>query len=153
MSTDPNSCFLHLVSAGGSCGYGNVIAHGYGTNTTALSTALYGGGLSCGSCFEVKCAGSAGCIPGSPAITVTTTNFCPPNPHIPTNRGGWCNMPRQHFDMAQPAFLRIAKYRAGIVPVMYRRYSHGSIIDSTTSSHFNIVNQSDYFCCKISVGS
>ncbi|KAL3685996.1 hypothetical protein R1sor_004018 [Riccia sorocarpa] len=105
----------------GACGYGNLFRQGYGTATTALSTTLFNKGFACGSCFEIKCAGSSACNNGNPSTIVTATNLCPANWQRPTNNGGWCNPPRRHFDMSRPAFDKIAYWRAGIVPIAYRR--------------------------------
>lgn len=123
-----NRQFLLLVLQSwrtGACGYS-------GTNqdlkfqTTALSNALFINGQGCGSCYELKCDGDvSSCKAGQPSIFVTATDQCPP--------GGWCNPPLEHFDLAEPAFLQIAEYKAGIVPVQYRRYW-----SSTNSMHTRI---------------
>uniref|UniRef100_A0A803NB67 Expansin n=2 Tax=Chenopodium quinoa TaxID=63459 RepID=A0A803NB67_CHEQI len=102
----------------GACGYGDISTKegkgGFGVQTAAISTALFNNGAACGSCYELSCEEPAkGCKAGASTITITGNNWCPD--------GGWCSPPQEHFDLTQPAFLQIAEYKAGVVPIKYRR--------------------------------
>ncbi|KAJ7944842.1 Expansin [Quillaja saponaria] len=109
------------ATLGGACGYGNLFINGYGTDTAALSSILFNDGYACGACYQIKCVESSACDSNVPFTTVTATNLCPPDWSKPSYNGGWCNPPRTHFDMSKPAFMKIARWKAGIVPVTYRR--------------------------------
>ncbi|BBN04938.1 expansin [Marchantia polymorpha subsp. ruderalis] len=102
----------------GACAYPNVLAMGYGTMNAALSSAIFDHGKTCGACFQLVCTyvpyGNLRCLRGR--ITVTATNYCPQG-----SKGGWCDAPRSHFDLAEPAFVQIAPYNAGVVHVDYQR--------------------------------
>uniref|UniRef100_A0A199UA76 Expansin n=1 Tax=Manihot esculenta TaxID=3983 RepID=A0A199UA76_MANES len=98
-------------SFGGACGYKDVVQQGYTLNTAAISDVLFKKGKGCGGCFELKCVNSPKwCKKGS--LFVTATNLCPSNPSLPG---------KEHFDIAQPVFNKIADYIAGIIPIQYRR--------------------------------
>jgi len=107
---------------GGACAFDDTVKQGYGLDTTAVSTVLFNEGQKCGACYELKCDQPQWCKPPKDqSIFVTGTDHCPPNWNQPSDAGGWCNPPREHFDLAKPVYLKFAEYKAGIVPVNYRR--------------------------------
>ncbi|KAA8535910.1 hypothetical protein F0562_028388 [Nyssa sinensis] len=109
----------------GACGYGNLHKSSYGKYSAGLSSMLFNRGSSCGGCFEVRCVDHIlWCLQGSPSVILTATDFCSPNYGLPADYGGWCNIPRAHFEMSEAAFAEIADQQRAdvdIVPVQYRR--------------------------------
>ena len=109
-------------AVGGACGYGDLGRSGYGMATVGLSEALFERGQICGACFELRCVEELRwCIPGT-SIILTATNFCAPNYGFAADAGGHCNPPNKHFVLPIEAFEKIAIWKAGNMPVQYRRY-------------------------------
>lgn len=89
--------------------------------TVGLSESLFERGQICGACFELRCVDDLRwCIPGT-SIIVTATNFCAPNYGFDPDGGGHCNPPNKHFVLPIEAFEKIAIWKAGNMPVQYRR--------------------------------
>lgn len=118
-----NTPDIFLICSGGACGYGDLNQSGYSKHAAvAVSGALFERGQACGGCFEVRCVDHIRwCRQGSPSIVVTATDFCAPNYGLASDYGGWCNYPREHFEMSSFAFGKIAVRQADIIPVQYRR--------------------------------
>ncbi|VAI78563.1 unnamed protein product [Triticum turgidum subsp. durum] len=113
-----------LLAGGGACGYGDLDIFRYGRYTAGLSGALFGRGSACGGCYELRCVNNIlYCLRGSPTVVVTATDFCAPNFGLADDYGGWCNFPKEHLEMTEAAFLRVAKAKADIVQVQFRRVS------------------------------
>ncbi|XP_057964389.1 expansin-A20 [Malania oleifera] len=109
------------TSTEGACGYGD-LHKSYGEYNAGLSSTLFNRGSACGGCFEVRCVDHIRwCLPGSPSVVLTATDFCPPNYGLSSDYGGWCNFPQKHFEMSQATFAAIAHIKADIVPIQYRR--------------------------------
>ncbi|XP_051199435.1 expansin-A16 [Lolium perenne] len=113
-----------LNDGGGACGYADLDIFRYGRYTAGLSGALFDKGSACGGCYELRCVNNIlWCLRGSPTVVVTATDFCPPNFGLADDFGGWCNFPKEHLEMTEAAFLRVAKAKADIVQVQFRRVS------------------------------
>lgn len=91
--------------------------------TVGLSEALFEKGATCGGCYEIRCVSELKyCLPGT-SIVVTATNFCAPNYGLLGDAGGVCNPPNHHLLLPIQAFEKIAIWKAGVMPIQYRRYS------------------------------
>lgn len=106
---------------GGACGYGDLGKAGYGLATVGLSEAMFERGQMCGACFELRCVEDLRwCIPGT-SVIVTVTNFCAPNYGFTADGGGHCNPRNKHFVLPIESYEKIAIWKAGNMPVQYRR--------------------------------
>lgn len=110
---------------------------------------LFNKGSTCGACFEVRCVDHIlWCLQGSPSVILTATDFCPPNYGLSSDYGGWCNFPKEHFEMSEAAFVEIAEKRAEIVPVQYKRYIKTYLTPTITKLFTIKETEMTVFVCK-----
>jgi hypothetical protein len=108
------------------------------------STALFERGEACGGCYEVRCVENLKyCLPGT-SIVVTATNFCAPNYGLPADAGGHCNPPNHHFLLPIQAFEKIALWKAGVMPIQYRRYV--SFLAASASARSEVIFPESTLC-------
>ncbi|KAJ8764983.1 hypothetical protein K2173_010451 [Erythroxylum novogranatense] len=129
------------ITIEGACGYGDLRKSTYGRYSAGLSSMLFNRGSTCGACFEVRCVDHIlWCLQGSPSVVLTATDFCPPNYGLSADYGGWCNFPKEHFEMSEAAFGEIAERKGDNVPIQYRRVKcerrGGLRFTVSGSSHF-----------------
>ncbi|AQK69979.1 Expansin-A13 [Zea mays] len=113
---------------GGACGYGNLYSQGYGSRTAALSTVLFQDGASCGQCYKIACDRKTAptlCKSGV-TVTVTATNFCPPNSALPD--GGWCNQQRPHASSPSSTRGQVPCVRRGGVRFMINGHNYFNLV-------------------------
>lgn len=136
---------------GGACGYGDLVKSGYGMATVGLSETLFERGQICGACFELRCVDDLRwCIPGT-SIIVTATNFCAPNYGFDPDGGGHCNPPNKHFVLPIEAFEKIAIWKAGNMPVQYRRCVFFRFVSRFVRNAFAVVGTRFCFLTPLSI--
>ncbi|KAJ6324874.1 hypothetical protein OIU76_012044 [Salix suchowensis] len=97
---------------GGACGYGNLYSQGYGTNTAALSTALFNNGLSCGSCYEIRC--------GAGAILLSTISI---SPSLSSN-----TLPNSELELCPVSYRRVPCRRRGGIRFTINGHSYFNLV-------------------------
>lgn len=123
---------------------GNLYSEGHGASTAALSTALFNNGLSCGSCYEVRCVDDPRwCMLGS--IVITATNFCPPNNALLNTAGGWCTL------ISPSLFLSRLPSTVLELPVSYRRYIFFGFLSVLHLGSRGIISDTDTILLVISL--
>ncbi|XP_024986511.1 expansin-A7-like [Cynara cardunculus var. scolymus] len=91
-----------------------LVTNGYGTNTAALVRRSLAMDMRVGSVIRFVVSNLHG-VPMVWPRSQRQTSAHPTDPRT-LNNGGWCNPPRTHLNMAKPAFMQIARWKASMSP-------------------------------------